>query len=72
MSLSLSHVPTGGRDTDSLLSRGHVGSECPEAWGNWWLACMGPKADAMWLLVAMPDHRIQHLSQKLIGLKMGI
>lgn len=25
----------------------------------------------MWLLVAMPDHRIQHLSQTLIGLGVG-
>lgn len=25
----------------------------------------------MWLLVAMPDHRIQHLSQMLIGLGVG-
>lgn len=33
---------------------------------------MGPKAYAMWLLVAMPDHRIQHLNQKLTGLRVGI
>lgn len=42
-----------------------------EAPSGWAAGVPWEPEDAMWLLVAMPDHRIQHLSQMLIGLGVG-